>query len=33
MIKAVARHTVSDIEFARPTLEEVFLTYYEDDAR
>ncbi len=32
VVKAVARHTVSDLEFARPTLEEVFLTYYEDDS-
>ena len=32
VIKTVARHTVSDLEFARPTLEEVFLTYYEDGA-
>jgi len=30
-IKAVARHTVADLEFARPTLEEVFLTYYQDE--
>jgi ABC-2 type transport system ATP-binding protein len=30
VIKAVARHTVADLEFGRPTLEEVFLTYYED---
>jgi ABC-2 type transport system ATP-binding protein len=28
VIKAAARHTVTDIELARPTLEEVFLTYY-----
>jgi ABC-2 type transport system ATP-binding protein len=28
IIKASARHTVTDIELARPTLEEVFLTYY-----
>ena len=32
VIKTIARHTVSDLEFARPALEEVFLTYYEDDA-
>ena len=32
VIKAIAHHTVSDLEFARPALEEVFLTYYEDDA-
>ena len=28
MIKTAARHTVTDIELVRPTLEEVFLTYY-----
>jgi ABC-2 type transport system ATP-binding protein len=28
VIKAAARHRVTDIELARPTLEEVFLTYY-----
>ena len=28
VIKAAARHTVTDIELSRPTLEEVFLTYY-----
>ena len=33
VIKTIARHTVSDLEFARPALEEVFLTYYEDGAR
>ena len=32
VIKIVARHTVSDLEFAHPTLEEVFLGYYEDRA-
>ena len=32
VVKALAHHTVSDLEFARPTLEEVFLTYYQDDA-
>ena len=32
VIKAIARHTVADLEFARPTLEEVFLTYYQDGA-
>ena len=31
-IKAIARHTVADLEVAHPTLEEVFLTYYEDGA-
>ncbi len=30
VVKAIARHTVADLEFARPTLEEVFLAYYED---
>ena len=28
VIKAAARHTVTDIELVHPTLEEVFLTYY-----
>jgi ABC-2 type transport system ATP-binding protein len=28
VIKTAARHTVTDIELVRPTLEEVFLTYY-----
>ncbi len=32
VVKAIARHTVTDLEFARPTLEEVFLAYYEDGA-
>jgi ABC-2 type transport system ATP-binding protein len=34
VIKAAAHHTVVDMELARPTLEEVFLTYYarEPDA-
>jgi ABC-2 type transport system ATP-binding protein len=32
VLKAIARHTVVDLEFARPTLEEVFLTYYEGSA-
>ena len=30
VVKAISRHTVVDLEFAHPTLEEVFLTYYED---
>ncbi|HET8861734.1 MAG TPA: ABC transporter ATP-binding protein [Solirubrobacterales bacterium] len=30
VVKAISRHTVADLEFAHPTLEEVFLTYYED---
>lgn len=29
VLKAIARHTVVDFELARPTLEEIFLTYYE----
>jgi ABC-2 type transport system ATP-binding protein len=28
VIKAAARHTVTEIELSRPTLEEIFLTYY-----
>jgi ABC-2 type transport system ATP-binding protein len=31
VIKAAARHTLTDIELVRPTLEEVFLTYYGTD--
>ena len=31
VIKVLAGHTVSDLEFARPTLEEVFLTFYDED--
>ena len=30
VIKAIAAHRVTDIEIAHPTLEEVFLTYYEE---
>jgi ABC-2 type transport system ATP-binding protein len=30
MIKAIAAHHVVDLEIAHPTLEEVFLTYYEE---
>jgi ABC-2 type transport system ATP-binding protein len=30
VVKAIARHRVVDLEFAHPTLEEVFLTYYEE---
>ncbi len=30
-IKAIAGHHVTDVEIAHPTLEEVFLTYYEED--
>ena len=33
VVKAISRHTVVDLEFARPTLEEVFLTYYEEEPR
>jgi ABC-2 type transport system ATP-binding protein len=29
-LKAISRHTVVDLELAHPTLEEVFLTYYEE---
>jgi hypothetical protein len=28
VIKAIARHHVEDLEVTRPTLEELFLTYY-----
>jgi ABC-2 type transport system ATP-binding protein len=28
-VKAIAAHRVTDLEIAHPTLEEVFLTYYE----
>jgi ABC-2 type transport system ATP-binding protein len=31
-VKAIARRAVADLEVAHPTLEEVFLTYYEDGA-
>jgi len=31
-IKAIARHPVVDLEITRPTLEELFLTYYSRDA-
>ncbi len=33
VIKAIARHAVADLEVAGPTLEEVFLTYYEEGTR
>jgi ABC-2 type transport system ATP-binding protein len=33
VIKALARHHVTDIEAAHPTLEEVFLGYYSEEAR
>jgi ABC-2 type transport system ATP-binding protein len=29
VLKALAAHHVTDLEVSRPTLEEVFLTYYE----
>jgi ABC-2 type transport system ATP-binding protein len=29
VIKALARHTIVDLELAYPSLEEIFLTYYE----
>jgi hypothetical protein len=29
-VKALARHRVAELEVVHPTLEEVFLTYYED---
>jgi ABC-2 type transport system ATP-binding protein len=32
VVKAAARHRVIDIEIARPTLEELFLTYYRGEA-
>jgi ABC-2 type transport system ATP-binding protein len=32
VLKALAGHTILDLEIARPTLEEVFLTYYEGGA-
>ena len=28
VVKVAARHTLTDIELVRPTLEEMFLTYY-----
>jgi ABC-2 type transport system ATP-binding protein len=31
VLKAIATHTVLDLEIARPTLEEVFLTYYQGE--
>jgi ABC-2 type transport system ATP-binding protein len=33
LLKVLAQHQVADLEFERPSLEEVFLTYYEDDPR
>jgi ABC-2 type transport system ATP-binding protein len=32
VIKHAARHTVIDVELTHPTLEEIFLTYYGEDA-
>jgi ABC-2 type transport system ATP-binding protein len=31
VVKAISRHTVADLEFAHPSLEEVFLTYYREE--
>jgi ABC-2 type transport system ATP-binding protein len=31
VLKEIARHPVADLEFAHPTLEEVFLTYYRGE--
>jgi ABC-2 type transport system ATP-binding protein len=31
-VKAIARHPVADVEITRPTLEELFLAYYDRDA-
>jgi ABC-2 type transport system ATP-binding protein len=31
MVKLAAGHTLVNMEFERPTLEEVFLTYYEQE--
>ena len=31
VVKVISHHTVADLELAHPTLEEVFLTYYEDE--
>ena len=33
LIKALAAFPVSDFETERPSLEEIFLTYYEDDQK
>jgi beta-exotoxin I transport system ATP-binding protein len=33
VVKALARHPVAELEVAHPTLEEVFLTYYEEGER
>ncbi len=30
VVKTISRHKIVDLEFAHPTLEEVFLTYYRD---
>jgi ABC-2 type transport system ATP-binding protein len=32
VLKVLAKHQVADLEFDRPSLEEVFLTYYEGDS-
>jgi ABC-2 type transport system ATP-binding protein len=31
VVKAIARHEIVDLELARPSLEEIFLTYYEPE--
>jgi ABC-2 type transport system ATP-binding protein len=33
VVKAIARHAVTELELAHPTLEEIFLTYYEEPGR
>jgi ABC-2 type transport system ATP-binding protein len=33
VVKAIAHQHVADVEIAHPTLEEVFLTYYEEEGR
>jgi ABC-2 type transport system ATP-binding protein len=33
VIKAVARHTIVDLELAHPSLEEIFLTYYTSEVQ
>jgi ABC-2 type transport system ATP-binding protein len=32
-LQALADHPVTDLEIAHPTLEEVFLTYYQGDGQ
>ena len=31
VVKVLARHAVVDLELSHPSLEEIFLTYYESD--